>query len=299
MNKLEWLTSAVFYHIYPLGCLGAPDANDFSMPSGNRLAQLSAWVSYLRDLGVNAIYLGPIFESSRHGYDTADFFTVDRRLGSNEDLVSLTASLESNGIKVVLDAVFHHTGRDFWAFRDVRENGPESRFRSWFYLDFNKRSPYGDSFAYEGWNNNFDLVKLNVHHPEVKRHLFEAVTFWMDNFWISGLRLDAADALDRAFQRELVSLCRSRRPDFWVMGEVIYGDYRGWTQAGGLDSATNYELFKGLWSSHNDVNYFEIAYSLNREFGELGIYRDLLLYNFADNHTAFHGTRNPFHLLWQ
>jgi cyclomaltodextrinase / maltogenic alpha-amylase / neopullulanase len=284
MNQLQWQKSAVFYHLYPLGCLGAAETNDFSSPAEPKLKELTAWIPYLRDLGVNALYLGPVFESTRHGYDTADFFNVDRRLGTNEDLVNLTAAFEENGIKVVLDAVFHHTGRDFWAFRDVLKNGADSSFRGWFYLDFDSRSPYGDGFAYQGWNGNLDLVKMNVQVPAVKQHIFEAVAFWMDHFRISGLRLDAADALDQGFQRELTDFCKSRHRDFWLMGEVVHGDYRGWVQPGVLDSVTNYELYKGLWSSHNDNNYFEIAYSLNREFGAQGIYRDLPLYNFADNH---------------
>jgi glycosidase len=284
MNKLKWVTDAVFYHIYPLGCFGAPETNNFSAPASPRLEQLLAWVPYLRNLGVNALYLGPVFQSSRHGYDTADFFQVDYRLGTNRLLAEVTATLAENGIKVVLDAVFHHVGRDFWAFRDVLVNGTKSSYQDWFHLDFTKQSPFGDPFAYQSWNGNFDLVKLNVHNPKVKRHLLEAVAFWIDNFWINGLRLDVADALDRVFQQELAAFCKLRRPDFWLMGEVVHGDYRRWACPGVLDSVTNYELYKGLWSSHNDANYFEVAYSLNREFGQGGIYRDLLLYNFADNH---------------
>jgi cyclomaltodextrinase / maltogenic alpha-amylase / neopullulanase len=299
MNELNWLSNAVFYHIYPLGCLGATNANDFSKPHTNQLTKLSAWIPHLIHLGVNAVYLGPVFESSCHGYDTADYFSVDRRLGSNEDLTNLTKAFESHGIKVILDAVFHHTGRDFWAFKDIQKAESNSPFKSWFHIDFHGKSPYGDPFAYEGWNNHYDLVKLNVQHPEVKQHLFAAVESWINDFWISGLRLDAADALDREFQRELVSFCKTRRPDFWLMGEVVGGDYRNWTQEARLDSVTNYELYKGLWSSHNDINYFEIAYSLNREFGEGGIYRDFLPYNFADNHDVERVAsilKNPAHL---
>ena len=283
--KQHWVRDAVFYHIYPLAFCGAPERNDFHSTAVPRLEKIQGWIGHLRDLQVNALYLGPIFESTAHGYDTADYFWIDRRLGTNETFHQLVQELHRNGIKVVLDGVFNHVGRDFWAFRDVLQNRENSPYRNWFKgLAFNGRSPYGDPFTYESWNGCYDLVKLNLEEPAVREHLLLAVRQWIVDFEIDGFRLDVADCLDLQFQRELGAFCRSLRPDFWLMGEVIHGDYRRWANPETLDSVTNYEVYKGLYSSLADKNYFEIAYALNRQFGAGGIYRDLPLYNFVDNH---------------
>ena len=296
----SWAADAVFYHLFPLGCLGAPARNSFEGPPADRLSELMRWIDYLEELGVNALLLGPVFESSAHGYDIADYFRVDRRLGDDAMLTAIGRELHRRGIRLVLDAVFNHTGRDFWAFRDVREKGRASAYCDWYHLDFSRRSPYGEPFHYKGWAGNYDLVKLNLGNPAVRDHLFSAVASWIDRFEIDGLRLDAADALELDFQRALAARCGSLKPDIWLMGEVVHGDYRRWANPGGLSSTTNYEAYKGLWSSHNDRNYFEIAYTLNRQFGPEGIYRGLALYSFADNHDVTRVAsilKNPAHLL--
>ncbi len=274
-----------FYHIYPLGMCGAPKRNDFSSPAGNGIRSLTDRIPHLVSLGVTGLYVGPLFESTAHGYDTVDYYHVDRRLGNNEDLVALVDECHAAGIAVVLDAVLNHTGRDFFAFRDLREHGHSSPYRDWYRgVDFSRGSPAGDAFAYEGWSGNYDLAKLNTSNTEVRKHLFGAVEFWMREFGIDGLRLDAADVLDPDFLAALSSFAKSIKPDFWLMGEIVHGDYRHWARSGCLDSVTNYELYKGLWSSFNDKNFFELAWSLNRQNGPDGMYRDLRLYNFVDNH---------------
>jgi cyclomaltodextrinase / maltogenic alpha-amylase / neopullulanase len=281
----HWSFDAIFYHIYPLGLTGAPARNDFNQPPIPRLDQLRGWIDHLKELGVNTLYLGPVFESTAHGYDTADYYHVDRRLGSDETLANLSTALHANGFRLILDGVFNHVGRDFWAFRDVQQRGGESPYREWFHnLRFDGRSPYGDPFTYEGWAGHHDLVKLNLWHPAVREHLFEAVAYWMDAFAIDGLRLDAADVIEPDFLKALASFCKARRPDFWLMGEIVHGDYRRLANPQMLDSATNYECYKGLYSSLAEANYFEIAYALNRQFGEGGAYQGLPLYNFVDNH---------------
>jgi cyclomaltodextrinase / maltogenic alpha-amylase / neopullulanase len=296
----HWCSQAVFYHIYPLGCFGAPLHNDFTATPRPRLTQLLNWIPHLHSLGVNSLYLGPVFESAAHGYDTADFFTVDRRLGFNHTLADCITALHDQGIRVILDGVFHHVGRDFWAFRDVLAQKEQSPYCAWFEgLDFNGRSPLDDPFTYTGWKGHYDLVKLNLNHPPVRQHLFKAVETWIHSWHIDGLRLDAADCIDKPFLRALATHCRTLSPDFWLMGEVVAGDYRDWVQGELLDSVTNYMCYKGLYSSHVDRNYFEIAYSLNRLFGKDGICRDQLLYNFADNHDVDRVAsrlNNPAHL---
>jgi glycosidase len=281
----DWARDAVFYHVYPLGLLGAPARNDFGAAPVERLDRLTGWLGHIRGLGCNALYLGPVFESTAHGYDTADYWHLDRRLGTDETLRRFVGTAHEAGLRVVLDGVFNHVGRDFWAFRDVLANGANSAYRDWFAgLRFDGRSPFGDPFVYEGWAGHFDLVKLDLANAAVREHLFGAVESWIRDFDIDGLRLDAADVVDIDFQRALAAHCRAIKPDFWLMGEIVHGDYRRWANPGALDSVTNYEAFKGLYSSLVDRNYFEIAYTLNREFGPSGMYPGLSLYNFVDNH---------------
>lgn len=281
----SWSTDAVFYHIYPIGLLAAPKTNDLQAPVVSRLPGLAHWAPHIRDLGCNALYLGPLFESETHGYDTIDYRTVDRRLGTNEDLKTLIDVYHQHGIRVILDGVFNHVSREFPQFRDLREHGEQSAYKDWFHnIRFDRQSPRGDPFTYEAWAGNFELVKLNLRNTEVRDYLFGVVREWFQEFNIDGLRLDAADVIDKEFLRDLAATCRDANPDCWLIGEVVHGDYREWAGPGMLDSVTNYECFKGLYSSLNDRNFFEIAYSLKRQFGPGGIYRDLRLYSFADNH---------------
>lgn len=279
------IQKAVFYHIYPLGFCGAPTQNDPYAKPLPRLDKIKNWLDHLQNLGFNSLYLGPVFESSRHGYDTIDYYHIDRRLGTDAEMVSLSQEIHHRGMNLVLDGVFNHVGRDFWAFKDVLANGSSSPFCDWFAnLRFDGHSPHGDPFTYEGWNGHFELVKLNLKNPQVKDHLLFAVENWIQEYQIDGIRLDAADQLDMGFIEDLSVFCKQHVPDFWLLGELIHGDYARWVHPGRLDSATNYECYKGLFSSHNDRNYFEIAYSLKRQFGDFGIYHNLLLYSFADNH---------------
>lgn len=278
-------SSNFLYHIFPLGACGAPESNDFSSPPQPRLRRIHGWLDHIQALGADTLFLGPVFESGSHGYDTANYYEVDRRLGTREDLAALGRDLRGRGMRLVLDGVFNHTGREFWAFRDLRAHGPASAYQNWYSgVRFDQRSPMGDSFSYDAWNGHFSLPKLNLENPAVREHLFGAVRLWVDEFGIDGIRLDAADALSFDFMRALRAFSGQIKPDLWLMGEVIHGDYRQWANAETLHSTTNYELYKGLHSAHNEHNYFELAYSLNRQFGAQGIYQHLQLNSFADNH---------------
>ena len=280
-----WYKNMTVYHLFPLGLCGAPQNRDSRAEPVNRIPAMTAWLPHIKELGADALYLGPVFESVSHGYDTVDYFSIDRRLGTNSDFAAFCEEAHTAGFRIILDGVFNHVGRDFPGFRDLLEHGENSQYKNWFAgVDFTGSNGYGDPFRYEGWNGYDNLVKLNLANPEVREHLFEAVRFWIREFGIDGLRLDAADCLPFWFLNELSGVCKSEKPDFWMMGEVIHGDYSRWLKEGGLDSVTSYECYKGLFSSHNDRNYFEIAYSLNRQFGEGGLYKDALLYSFADNH---------------
>jgi glycosidase len=281
----HWAQDACFYHVYPLGMCGAPRRNDFVSPPEGRLAQLFDWIGHWQSLGITALYLGPVFESTVHGYDTADYYTVDRRLGDHALLRELVAALHRAGIRVILDGVFNHVGRHFWAFRDVQQHGPHSAYREWIAgLDFRKRSPAGDPFSYRPWRGAYDLVKLNLTHRPVREHLLGAVDKWIREYDIDGLRLDAANLVKADFLRQLGKFARSRKPDFWLMGEVVSGNYGRYVPGRGLDSVTNYNASPELVTSLNRHDYFQIARTLDWQFGPQGAYRGMPLYTFADNH---------------
>lgn len=281
-----WADESVFYHIYPLGFCGCEDRNDFSEASRSRIRKIVDWIWQIKKVGANALYLGPIFDSTAHGYDTADYFKLDRRLGTNSDFSAVAEELHNNGIKVVLDGVFNHVGRDFWAFKDVLEHKGYSKYCDWFFIHWDCNNSYNDGFCYDGWEGCYDLVRLNLKNPEVKNHIFEAVKSWVENYDIDGLRLDVAYCLDKDFLRELRSFCKNLKPDFWLMGETLHGDYNQWMNPEMLDSVTNYECYKGLFSSYNSKNLFEIAYSLGRQFADVdySLYRGKNLFSFIDNH---------------
>lgn len=283
MNTL--FSDKFFYHIYPLGLCGCPKQNDFASPRGYAFEKLTEELNKIKSLGANALYIGPIFESTAHGYDTLDYFHVDRRLGNNESFAAFCVECHNRGIAVILDAVFNHTGRHFFAFRDLQQKGWDSQYKDWYLnVDFSRKSCFGDNFDYEGWASCKDLVKLNLENQEVRNHLFSAVDFWIDTFKIDGLRLDAADVISKRFLKALSNHCKNKKSDFWLMGEVVHGDYNDWINQGELDSVTNYQIYKSMWSAFNDKNLFELSYNLNREFGEGGMYKSFLPYNFLDNH---------------
>ena len=280
----SWVRDALIYHIFPLGLCGAPASSEPKQPSRSRIKALLDWKAQAASLGCNTLLLGPFWESVSHGYDITDYRTVDRRLGTKDDLASVLSEWKNQGFRLVFDGVFNHCGRGFPPFVDLCQKGESSPYVDWFDgVDFSKRSPYGDPFSYKGWSGHFNLVKFRLSNPALREYLFSSIASWIDDYDIDGLRIDAADVIDKDFLRDLVRFCRSKKHDFWFVGEVVHGNYRDWTDTG-LDSITNYELYKGLWSSHHDGNYFEIAWSLNRQFGEGGVYNGLRLYNFAENH---------------
>lgn len=282
---MKWYENAVFYHIYPIGYFGCPRQNDFQSEPTHKILKLIDDIPHIKELGCNAIYFGPVFESSAHGYDTADYTKIDRRLGTNEDFKKVCDALHENGIKVVLDGVFNHVGRDFGAFRDVREHKLGSGKKDWFHVR-EGNSCYNDGFYYEGWEGHYELVKLNLYSPEVKQYLKDVITGWKNEFGIDGLRLDVAYCLDLNFLKELHGHCKWLSEDFFLLGETLHGDYNKWMNPEMLDSVTNYECYKGLFSSFNDMNMFEIAHSIQRQFGSENwcLYRGKHLYTFVDNH---------------
>ena len=266
-----WAYESVFYQIYPLGFCGAPFENDGNLK--NRILKVEKWISHIKKLGCDAIYFSPLFESDTHGYNTRDYQKLDCRLGTNADFKQVVEKLHAEGIKVVLDGVFNHVGRGFFGFQDVLKNREASEYKDWFYINFHGNSSYNDGLYYEGWEGYYDLVKLNLRHEPVIQYLFESIDMWINEFNIDGLRLDVAYCLDHDFVRRLRRHVDSKKQDFFLVGEMLH-------------SATNYECYKGLYSSFNSMNMFEIVHSLMRQFGpeDWTLYKGKHLLSFVDNH---------------
>lgn len=277
---MSWYNEATFYHIYPLGLTGAPKENDYGTPV-HRLNTLLPWIDHIKEIGCTALYIGPLFESVGHGYETTDYKKLDSRLGTNEDLTNFVKACHDKGIRVIFDGVFNHTGRDFFAFKDIQKNRENSPYVNWYCnVNFGGNTEYNDGFSYENWGGYNLLVKLNQRNPEVQNYICDVIRFWVSEFDIDGIRLDAADVLDFDFMRVLRHTADEVKKDFWLMGEVIHGDYSRWVNGQTLHSVTNYALHKALYSGHNDHNYFEIAHTI-KYLQNMG---DLDLYNFVDNH---------------
>ena len=282
---MSWYNEAVFYHIYPLGLTGAPKQNEYGEPV-HRLNTLLPWIDHIKEIGCTALYIGPLFESVGHGYETTDYRKLDSRLGDNKDLKNFVAACHEKEIKVIFDGVFNHTGRDFFAFKDIQEKRQNSPYVNWYCnVNFSGNTEYNDGFSYENWGGYNLLVKLNQRNPDVQNYICDVIRFWVSEFDVDGIRLDAADVLDFDFMKQLRRTAEEVKPDFWLMGEVIHGEYTRWVNSETLHSVTNYNLNKALWSGCNEHNFFEIAHTVKRLYDMGGChYRNLELYSFADNH---------------
>ena len=280
---MKWYDGAVFYHIYPIGMTGAPRTNTFEAGE-HRLNKLLDWLPHIKAIGCDAIYIGPLFESVAHGYETAYYKKLDSRLGDNNDFINFVKACHEIGIKVIVDGVFNHVGREFFAFKDLKEHRENSAYRDWFKnIHFDWNNDYNDGLYYDSWDGHGTLVNLNHQNPAVREYFLDVARFWISEFDIDGIRLDAADVLDFTFMRELRSVTDSCKQDFWLLGEVIHGDYTRWVNNEMLHSVTNYWLHKALYSGHNDHNYFEIAHTVKR-CTDMGMHIANAFYNFVDNH---------------
>ncbi|MBQ9632160.1 MAG: cyclomaltodextrinase [Lachnospiraceae bacterium] len=279
-----WADSSVMYQIYPLGLCGAPFEND-GRPS-HRIRTILEFIPHIRKLGVDTVLFNPLFESDTHGYNTRDYRRLDVRLGTNEDFKELCDRLHENGIRILLDGVFNHVGRGFFGFEDVLKNREQSAYRDWFHIDFGGNSVCNDGLWYEGWEGNYDLVKLNLDNPAVCDYLMDSVRFWIDEFGIDGLRLDVAYMVNRNFLKRLRRDTAQWKEDFFLAGEILGGDYNQIMNEEMCHSVTNYECYKGIFSALNSDNLFEIIHSLKRQFGPepWTLYKGRHLLSFVDNH---------------
>jgi cyclomaltodextrinase / maltogenic alpha-amylase / neopullulanase len=242
----------ILWHVYPLGFTGAERENPPGAPVQHRLQRIERWLDHLVGLGANGLQLGPVFDSETHGYDTRDHFRIDPRLGDEDDLRHLIAAAHERGVKVVLDGVFNHVGRSFERFVRAEEGDPEAA--AWF-----RRTADG----WADFEGHSALVALDHGNPAVRDHVIAVMRHWLD-LGVDGWRLDAAYAVPTAFWHEVADAVHASHPHAWLLGEVIHGDYVRFVADSGLDSVTQYELWKAIWSGLNERNLWELAWSLGR-----------------------------------
>ncbi len=265
-TRVDWADHAIWWHVYPLGFTGAPIRDVESREVTHRLPHLQAWIPYAVELGCSGLLLGPVFDSTTHGYDTTDYFRLDPRLGDDADLDAFLAAAKQAGLRVVFDGVFNHVGREHPAFQRVLEQGPSAPEADWFRLTWPSGAEAwqpGVEPEYQDFEGHGGLVALDHDSPAVEQLVVDVMTHWLRR-GIDGWRLDAAYAVPPEFWARVLPRVRAEFGQSWFLGEVIHGDYADIVERGGLDSVTQYELWKAIWSSIADVNFHELAWSLKR-----------------------------------
>lgn len=270
MTVPDWVRHAIWWQVYPLGFVGAHPADPPPGPAEHRLSRIIDWLDHAVSLGASGLALGPVFASRTHGYDTTDHYRIDPRLGADGDFDRLVGEAHRRGLRVLLDGVFNHVGRDFPKYREAIDRG-DPQAASWF------RGRPGRFHPFEG---HADLITLDHANTAVADYTVEVMSHWLRR-GADGWRLDAAYAVPEAFWSKVLPRVRAEHPDAWFVAEVIHGDYSGFVEASGVDSVTQYELWKAIWSSLNDGNFHELDWALERHNGFL---ENFLPLTFVGNH---------------
>lgn len=294
----DWVRHAIWWQVYPLGFTGADTTGADRRPA-HGLARIADWLDYAVRLGASGLALGPIFDSSTHGYDTVDHFRIDPRLGVDADFDDLVARAHQRGLRILLDGVFNHVGREHPAFaappgEGAPPGGGGAPPRPDWFVPTGATGPDGrpDYATFEGHDG---LVTLRHANPAVADHVTEIMNHWLDR-GADGWRLDAAYAVPAEFWARVLPRVRRAHPDAYLVGEVIHGDYPDIIHRTGLDAVTQYELWKAIWSSLNDANLFELSWALERHSGFLDTFVPL---TFVGNHDVTRlasRLREPRHL---
>lgn len=263
MSVPSWAEETVWWHVYPLGFVEAERSAWTGLEIRHRLPRLVAWLDYAAEMGANGLALGPIFQSSSHGYDTVDHFRIDPRLGDDADFDALVRALRDRGMRLMLDGVFNHVGQEHPLFQRALADGPDSDAASWFRLTWPPDRRPGEAPYYSTFEGHRQLPALNHDNPEVVDFTVRVMTRWLDR-GADAWRLDAAHAVPASFWREVLTRVRAARPDVFFQAEVLFGDFVHSVEANGFDSLTQYELWHGLWNALNDKAMFKLGWALER-----------------------------------
>ncbi|MCU9612466.1 alpha-glycosidase [Caldibacillus lycopersici] len=260
LNKIDvfqapkWVKDTVWYQIFPERFANGNVKNDpegtlawgSTEPTpinffGGDFEGIIEHLDYLEDLGISGIYFTPIFKAaSNHKYDTIDYFEIDPQFGDKETFKKLVSESHKRGIRIMLDAVFNHSGYYFEAFQDVLKNGEKSKYKDWFHIrEFpiqTEPMPNYDTFAFTPF-----MPKLNTENPEVKEYLLEVGRYWVREFDIDGWRLDVANEVDHAFWRDFRKEVKAIKEDVYILGE-IWHDSMAWLQGDQFDAVMNYQF---------------------------------------------------------
>ena len=275
LDPMSWADNAIWWHVYPLGFVGAPirpddpnksvfeSAEHLETVAASRLPHLTRWLDYMVEMGLNGLLLGPIFESSSHGYDTIDQFKIDPRLGTEKDFDDLVAACKQRGIRIVLDGVFSHVGYFHPQLHRALEEGPDGASAAFFDIDWDAEG----GPAPRVWEGHGGLVRLDHSMEQVQDYVYEVMDYWL-NRGVDGWRLDAAYSVPTELWSAVIPRVREAHPEAWFLGEVIHGDYPTFVEESKVDTVTQYQLWKALWSSLVDKNFYELDWSVqqNNEF---------------------------------
>jgi cyclomaltodextrinase / maltogenic alpha-amylase / neopullulanase len=282
-----WVSHAIWWHVYPLGFVGAFPADQPPGPGEHRLRRLAGWFDHAIELGASGIALGPVFASRTHGYDTTDHYRIDPRLGDDADFDYVVSEAHRRGLRVLLDGVFNHVGVDFSRYREAANDDASAR---WFRGSAGRSPGRFDTFEGHG-----ELITLNHDNPEVIDYTADVMAHWLER-GADGWRLDAAYAVPHQFWVAVLPKVRKLFPDAWFVGELIHGNYAAAVEAAGFDSATQYELWKAIWSGINDGNFFELDWALQRHNEFLNSFAPLTFIGNHDVTRIASQLENPDHL---
>ncbi len=283
-----WIEHAIWWQVYPLGFVGAfPPSSEPPQPGEHRLRRLVGWFDHAIALGASGVALGPIFAARTHGYDTTDHYRIDPRLGDDADFDYLVGEARRRGLRILLDGVFNHVGVDFPRYREAPNNDASAR---WF-----RGRPGRFPTSFDTFEGHSELITLNHDNPEVADYTIDVMTHWLRR-GADGWRLDAAYAVPQEFWASTLPKVRELHPDAWFVGELIHGDYAAVVEAAKFDSATQYELWKAIWSSINDGNFFELDWALQRHNAFLNSFAPLTFIGNHDVTRIASRLENPRHL---
>lgn len=298
----NWVNNTIWYQIFPdRFCNGDKSINAKNVQEwgnkkpknediyGGDLRGIINKLDYLSDLGINGIYLTPIFKaSSVHKYDTTDYFEIDESFGDKDTFKELVLKAHEKDIKIMLDGVFNHCGREFLPWKDVLKNGPKSKYYNWFMvnkwpIDEEKRGTEDKSFYSFAFTSK--MPKLNTNNLEVVEYILSICEYWVKEFDIDGWRLDVANEISHYLCKEMRKRLKAIKPDIYILGE-IWHDSIGWLRGDEFDSVMNYPLLNAIncfWSDKN-MTKKQFEHKINGCYEMYMEQTNKVLFNLLDSH---------------